>query len=80
MMIRRVAVAPINRPTRDTPATQTPRLLHAALQPRAASQERALEALLHEQRQTNGLLRLIIAGALGVLLGLGAAVLFLHRA
>jgi hypothetical protein len=48
------------------------------LQPRSTSQERALEALLAEQRHTNGLLRIIIAGAFGVLLGLGVAVLFLR--
>jgi ubiquinone biosynthesis protein len=40
--------------------------------------ERALESLLAEQRHTNGLLRLIIAGASGVLLGLAVAVLFTH--
>ena len=57
---------------------ELPRLLHHALQPRGTSQERALEALLAEQRHTNGLLRIIIAGAFGVLLGLGVAVLFLR--
>jgi ubiquinone biosynthesis protein len=57
---------------------ELPRLLHHALQPRSTSQERALEALLAEQRHTNGLLRIIIAGAFGVLLGLGVAVLFLR--
>jgi ubiquinone biosynthesis protein len=57
---------------------ELPRLLHQALQPRNGSQERALEALLAEQRHTNGLLRLMIAGALGVLLGLGAALMFLR--
>jgi ubiquinone biosynthesis protein len=55
-----------------------PRLLHQALQPRAAVSERALESLLAEQRHTNGLLRIIIAGASGVLLGLAVAVLFTH--
>jgi ubiquinone biosynthesis protein len=55
-----------------------PRLLHQALQPRAAASDRALEALLAEQRHTNGLLRIIIAGALGVLLGLAVAVPFMR--
>ncbi|HEY4066686.1 MAG TPA: ubiquinone biosynthesis regulatory protein kinase UbiB [Burkholderiaceae bacterium] len=57
---------------------ELPRLLHQALQPRAGAQERALEAMLNEQRRTNGLLRLMIAVAFGVLIGLGAAALFLH--
>ena len=57
---------------------ELPRLLHQALQPRGGLQERALEALLAEQRHTNGLLRIIIAGALGVLLGGAAALTFTH--
>jgi len=57
---------------------ELPRLLHQALQPRGAAHERALEALLLEQRHTNGLLRIIISGALGVLLGLAGALMFLH--
>ncbi|MEP6876959.1 MAG: AarF/UbiB family protein, partial [Burkholderiales bacterium] len=57
---------------------ELPRLLHQALQPRAALQERALEALLAEQRHTNGLLRIIIAGAFGVLLGGAAVLLSMH--
>ncbi len=57
---------------------ELPRLLHQALQPRAAGQERVLEALLVEQRRTNGLLRIVIAGALGVLFGAVAALLFVH--
>jgi len=55
-----------------------PRLLHQALQPRSGVQEQVLEALLAEQRHTNGLLRIVIAGALGVLLGLGAAMTFVR--
>jgi ubiquinone biosynthesis protein len=55
-----------------------PRLLHQALQPRAAAQERALGAMLSEQRRTNGLLRVMIAGALGVLLGLAGALAFMR--
>ena len=57
---------------------ELPRLLHQALQPRHAAQELAMEALLIEQRRTNGLLRLIIAGALGAVLGVAGAALFLH--
>jgi len=57
---------------------ELPRLLHAALQPREDAQSKTLEALLVEQRHTNGLLRIIIAGALGLLLGLGGAVAFMR--
>ena len=57
---------------------ELPRLLHAALQPRDDAQSQTLEALLAEQRHTNGLLRIIIAGALGLLLGLGGAVIFMR--
>jgi len=57
---------------------ELPRLLHAALQPRHDAQSQTLEALLAEQRHTNGLLRIIIAGALGLLLGLGGAVVFMR--
>ena len=57
---------------------ELPRLLHAALQPRAATQDAALEALLAEQRRTNAMLRVIIAGALGVVLGVAGAVAYTH--
>ena len=57
---------------------ELPRLLHQALQPRQASQERVLAALLAEQQRTNGLLRIIIVGGLGVLLGFGAALVFMR--
>jgi ubiquinone biosynthesis protein len=57
---------------------ELPRLLHQALQPRAAAHDRLLESLLAEQRRTNGLLRVMIAGALGVLLGCAAALGFMH--
>ena len=49
---------------------ELPRLLHQALQPRAADQNRVLEALLAEQRRTNRLLRSGVYLGLGVLLGL----------
>lgn len=57
---------------------ELPRLLHHALQPRNAVQERTLDALLAEQRRTNGLLRVIVAGALGVVTGLVAAMAFVR--
>lgn len=57
---------------------ELPRLLHHALQPRNAAQERTLDALLAEQRRTNGLLRVIVAGALGVVTGLVAAMAFVR--
>ena len=54
---------------------ELPRLLHQALQPRPAAEQRTLEALLGEQRRTNRLLRALVWGGAGVLLGLlaGAA-------
>ena len=57
---------------------ELPRLLHQALQPRASSTERTLEALLAEQRRTNGLLRLMMAAAFGALAGLAFALVFLR--
>jgi ubiquinone biosynthesis protein len=52
---------------------ELPRLIHQALQPRAASEQRALELLVAEQRRTNRLLMLIVCGAVAVLVGLLAA-------
>jgi ubiquinone biosynthesis protein len=49
---------------------QLPRLIHAALQPPAAGQQRALEALLAEQRRTNRLLSGVILAAIGFVLAL----------
>ena len=58
---------------------ELPRLLHQALQqPRVSDQQRLLEALLHEQRQTNRLLRGGACIALGALLGLLGALLVLR--
>ena len=51
---------------------ELPRLLHQALQPRPASELRAVEALLHEQRRTNRLLQTIVYGAVGFVLGIVA--------
>jgi ubiquinone biosynthesis protein len=49
---------------------QLPRLIHAALQPPPAGQQRALEALLAEQRRTNRLLTAVIIAAIGFVAGL----------
>jgi ubiquinone biosynthesis protein len=49
---------------------ELPRLVHQALQPRAASEQRTLELLVAEQRRTNRLLLLIVCGAVAVLVGL----------
>jgi ubiquinone biosynthesis protein len=49
---------------------QLPRLIHAALQPPPAGQQRALEALLAEQRRTNRLLTAVIVVAVGFVIGL----------
>ena len=51
---------------------QLPRLLHGALQPQPAVQQRLLEALLVEQRRTNRLLAGLAYSAVGFLLGLVA--------
>ena len=50
---------------------QLPRLIHAALQPPPAGQQRALEALLAEQRRTNRLLIAVLVTAIGFVVGLG---------
>ena len=50
---------------------QLPRLIHAALQPPPAGQQRALEALLAEQRRTNRLLIAVLVAAIGFVVGLG---------
>ena len=49
---------------------ELPRLLHQALQPRPATEQAALLALLGEQRRTNRLLQGIVWGGLGFVLGL----------
>ena len=51
---------------------QLPRLVHAALQPQQHATQRALEALLAEQRRTNRMLAAVVYTALGFLLGLVA--------
>jgi len=57
---------------------QLPRLLHAALQPQPANQQRLLEAILVEQRRTNRLLAGLAFSAVGFLLGLVAMQLLLR--
>ncbi|MET0334135.1 MAG: ubiquinone biosynthesis regulatory protein kinase UbiB [Rhizobacter sp.] len=53
---------------------ELPRLLHQALQqPRGGIESRAVEALLLEQRRTNRLLRVLIYGGVGVVLGAAVA-------
>ncbi|MGZ5267136.1 MAG: ubiquinone biosynthesis regulatory protein kinase UbiB [Caldimonas sp.] len=49
---------------------QLPRLIHAALQPPPAGQQRAFEALLAEQRRTNRLLSGVILTAIGFVVAL----------
>ncbi len=50
---------------------QLPRLIHTALQPAPAQQQRTLELLLIEQRRTNRLLIAVVVAAIGFILGLG---------
>ena len=49
---------------------ELPRLLHQALQPKSAAEQRLVEALLIEQRRTNRLLQALVYGGLGFLLGI----------
>ena len=57
---------------------ELPRLLHQALQPRAAAEQRLLETLLLEQRRNARLLHAIVYVAVGVALGLLASHLWLN--
>ena len=52
---------------------ELPRLIHQALQPRPASQQRLLETLLAEQRRTHRWLLVVTSLTAGVLIGLAAA-------
>ena len=49
---------------------ELPRLLHQALQPKSAAEQRLVEALLIEQRRTNRLLQALVYGGLVFLVGL----------
>jgi ubiquinone biosynthesis protein len=57
---------------------ELPRLIHQALQPRAAAEQRLLETLIVEQRRTARLLRAVVYGASGVALGVLVSQLWLH--
>ncbi len=57
---------------------ELPRLLHQALQPHRASNQRVIEALLNEQRRTNRLLQSLIYGGLGFLAGVVVTQLLSH--
>jgi ubiquinone biosynthesis protein len=48
---------------------ELPRLVHQALQPKPATEQKMLEALLNEQRRTNRLLQAIVYTGLGFLVG-----------
>ncbi|RQP26322.1 ubiquinone biosynthesis regulatory protein kinase UbiB [Piscinibacter terrae] len=57
---------------------ELPRLLHQALQPRPAAEQRLVEALLIEQRRTNRLLNVLIYVGLGFIVGLVGTQLVTH--
>jgi len=57
---------------------ELPRMIHQALQPKPASEQRMLEALWLEQRRTNRLLQAIAYGGLGFVLGLVLAEVLSH--
>ncbi len=57
---------------------QLPRLIHAALQPPPPGQQRALEALVTEQRRTNRLLTALVVAAVGFVIGLIVVQLLTH--
>ena len=57
---------------------ELPRLIHQALQPRVGVEQRLLDALLAEQRRTARLLRIVLYGGTGLLLGVLGSQLWLH--
>ena len=57
---------------------ELPRLIHQALQPRAAAEQRLLEALVGEQRRTRHLVYGVICVGVGLALGVAGAQLWLH--
>ena len=57
---------------------ELPRLVHQALQPKPATEQRMLEALLIEQRRTNRLLQAVVYAGLGFLIGVIAVQWLLH--
>ncbi|MBX9715230.1 MAG: ubiquinone biosynthesis regulatory protein kinase UbiB, partial [Burkholderiaceae bacterium] len=57
---------------------ELPRLVHQALQPKPATEQRMLEALLTEQRRTNRLLQAIVYAGIGFLIGVIVVQWVLH--
>ena len=57
---------------------ELPRLLHQALQPNPATEQRMLEALLTEQRRTNRLLQAVACAGIGFLIGVIVVQWLLH--
>jgi ubiquinone biosynthesis protein len=57
---------------------ELPRLVHQALQPKPATEQKMLEALLNEQRRTNRLLQAIVYAGLGFLIGVVVVQWLLH--
>ncbi len=57
---------------------ELPRLIHRALQPRAAAEQRLLETLIVEQRRTRHALYAVICLAAGLALGVAGSQLWLH--
>ena len=57
---------------------ELPRLVHQALQPKPATEQKMLEALLIEQRRTNRLLQAIVYAGIGFLIGVIVVQWVLH--
>ena len=57
---------------------ELPRLIHQALQPRAAAEQRLLETLIGEQRRTRHVLYGVICVGIGLALGVAGSQLWLH--
>ena len=57
---------------------ELPRLVHQALQPKPATEQKMLEALLTEQRRTNRLLQAIVYAGIGFLIGVIVVQWVLH--
>jgi ubiquinone biosynthesis protein len=57
---------------------ELPRLVHQALQPKPATEQKMLEALLTEQRRTNRLLQAIVYAGIGFLIGVIVVQWLLH--
>jgi len=57
---------------------ELPRLIHQALQPRAAAEQRLLETLIGEQRRTRQVLYAVICLGVGLAFGVAISQLWLH--